>query len=116
MIDGETMTEALRVIIGGSPAAGQEAIRTMRAIQAGSPIVQARYNRTVELALGDDGASFTPAERRLLAVSVDAVDGEPERRERVLHIRLTEDEHARLQDAAGAAGQSVSVYVRGRIL
>lgn len=110
----DLMMEALRVIVGGSPAAGREAMQAIKALHAGSPIVQSRYNRAVSTALSDPEAQFTPEERRLLAGAV-AGEGGDTRRERVLHIRLTEDEHARLTDAADAAGQAVSVYVRARL-
>src|SRR4030066_1849042 len=54
-------------ILARSPNAANVAMKTIQAIQVGSPILQLRYNRVVEMALEDPEADFSPAERENLA-------------------------------------------------
>lgn len=76
MFSNLTMTNALRLITARSADAGAEAMHTLRAISAHSPILQIRYNRTVEMALADRAANWTADERALLGRFVDASDSQ----------------------------------------
>ncbi len=66
------MEEALRLIIAKSPGAARMAMDTMRALSVNSPVVQSRYNITVQEALADPQAEFTTEDRELLAEHVSA--------------------------------------------
>lgn len=107
------MDQALRIIISNSAHAAREAIGCLRAIQVGSPMVQQRYNRVVELAFSDPDATFTAAERRIIADSISA--GESNSRDFMLRIRLTEAERIELIRISDGANTSMSEYVRQRI-
>ena len=104
------MEEALRLIIAKSPAAMHEAIDCLRAIRAKSPVVNLRYERALELALGDPEAEFTAPERAILAQAIEPDDDDT--RSYMLRIRLTEMERAGLVERATAAGQTMSEYMR----
>lgn len=108
------MEEALRLIITKSPLAASQAMETIRAIHAKSPILQIRYNNTVQMALNDPQAEFTPAERALLAEFVGSPDSSTNR-DFMLRVRLTDAERAALQQSADQAQQSMSEYVRQKI-
>jgi type IV pilus biogenesis protein CpaD/CtpE len=106
------MTDALKTIIAKSSAAGSEAIKTMQAIHTQSPILQLRYNRTVEMALEDREATFTPNERALLALFVDAVGDPDEMSSTLPAVRCSDAERAEIDERACAAGVSLSAYIR----
>jgi hypothetical protein len=108
-----TMENALKIIIAKSPAAMNDAIKCIQAVRTKSPILQQRYNRCVELALGDPEAEFTPDERGILAEYLESNEGDS--RDFTLRVRLTGDERADLSAAAGAEGISLSEYVRKRL-
>lgn len=108
-----TMSDALRTIIAKSPMAGSDAIDCLRAISVKSPVVQQRYNNVLGVALSDGDAHFTPQERTLLAEF--AGGGEPETRSIMQPVRLSPAERQELEDAAQAAGQSLSDYIRSRL-
>ena len=108
-----SMSDALRTIIAASPAAAGDAMDCLRAIAVKSPAVQARYDNTVRVALGDPAAQFTAEQRALLAQF--AGGGEPETRSIMHAVRLSPDERQRLEDAANAAGQTLSEYIRSRL-
>jgi hypothetical protein len=107
------MINALKLIIAKSPEAMKEALNTIRALDAKSPILQQRYNRVVEIALNDPRANFSSAERALLAKSLDAVSATG--RNFMLRIRLTDAERADLQYRSDVAGMSMSEFVRDKI-
>jgi hypothetical protein len=108
-----TMPDALRTIIAGSPDAARDAMDCLRAISVKSPVLQQRYNHTVQIALSDPQAAFTPDERALLARYVDT--DESDRRSIVQPVRLSPDERQQLEDDAGHAGLSLSDYIRQRL-
>ena len=108
----QTMTDALKTIIAKSSAAGSEAIKTMQAIQVRSPILQIRYNRTVEMALEDREATFTPDERTLLALFVDAVGDPDEMSSTLPAVRCSDIERADIEERARSASLSLSAYIR----
>lgn len=107
------MEQALKLIISKSPDAMREAIKTLQAIKAKSPIVQQRYNRVVEIALSDPQAEFSADERAILADSLAGI--EEEGRSFMLRVRLTERERAELQQEADAENMSMSEYVRQKL-
>lgn len=107
------MEEALRIIISRSADAATEAIQCMRAIQVKSPMLQQRYNRTVEIAFNDPQAQFTPDERALIAESLGI--GVADSRDYTLRIRLTEHERAELARLSDEANLSMSEYARQRL-
>lgn len=107
------MDEALRIIISKSADAATEAIQCIRAIQVKSPMVQQRYNRTVEIAFADPKASFAPEERSLIAEYLGGIEADS--RGYMLRIRLTENERAELERMADEAQMSMSEYVRDQI-
>ena len=108
------MDDALKIIISKSPAAMTEAITTMRAIGAKSPVVQQRYQAAVELAFNDPAADFTADERALIASYLEVV-GESGRRDKLVQIRVTAEERNTLDRLAHAAGYNgnVSEWTRG---
>jgi hypothetical protein len=85
----------------------------LRAIAVRSPAVQARYDNTVRVAMGDPAAQFTAEQRALLAEFVGS-DG-PDTRSIVQPVRLSPAERHELEDAAQAAGMSLSEYIRSRL-
>jgi len=107
------MSDALRTIIACSPNAAGSAMDCLRAIAVKSPAVQSRYDNSVHLALHDPAAVFTPEQRALLAEF--AGGGEPETRTVMQPVRLSPAERQELEDAAQAAGQSLSDYIRSRL-
>lgn len=108
-----SMESALRIIIARSPNATGEAIATLAAIRAKSPVLQLRYNHAAELAFNDPGATFTPEERAEIAANLGS--GVDEIRDYTLRIRLTDAERIDLTRMAEAAGMSMSEYVRARV-
>jgi hypothetical protein len=107
------MNMALKLIIVKSKSSAREAMRTLQAIQAKSPVVQQRYNHCVEMALSDPQAAFTAEERAILADSLAGdEDGE---RTFVIRVRLTEVERSTLQTSVDEAGVSMSEYVRRKV-
>jgi hypothetical protein len=110
-----TISDALRTIISCSPAAAAEAADCIRAIGANSPIVQARYNLAASHALSDRQAYFETDQRSLIAEFMSAQDDDAETRS-VVTLRLTPTERAEIAQAANAAEQTVSEYMRKRLL
>lgn len=106
--------DACKLIIAKSPAACEEAIRTIAAARNKSPIVQVRYSALLIRAMADPQADFTAAERADLASAIEP--GEiADTRGMVIHIRLTDQERADLQGAAESAGLSLSEYARRKL-
>lgn len=98
------MRDALRLIIAKSPAAINEAMDCLRAIQVKSPIVQRRYENTARLAFSDPQAAFTPEERELIA---SHLAGEDEGGTKQRNIRLSDEDWRLAQqigDGNAAAG------------
>lgn len=110
-----TIEDALKIIVARSPHAAGEAMRTLTAIRANSPVVQIRYNNTVERALADPDAKFTDEERAILAEYVQAGESPRDQRDTILHVRMRTVELDLLKNAALDAGLSVSDYVRGKL-
>lgn len=107
-----TMEEALRIIIAKSPAAAGQAIKTIHAVHVKSPLLQHRYNATLDAALHDSQADFTPEERALLAQFAAA--GEKIRETR-LQVRVTIAEKLYLQQQATEENMTLSAYVRDKL-
>jgi hypothetical protein len=108
-----TMSDVLRTIIGASPAAAGEAMDCLRAIAVKSPIMQQRFNRTAQFALNDAQATLTAADRAAIAEHLDIDDAETRS---VVTLRLTPSERAEIAQRADAAGQTVSEYMRAKLL
>lgn len=106
------MQDALRIIAAKSPDARSEAVKTLQAISAGSPIVQHRYNRTIFLAFGDSQADFTADEHVLIASYLDSLDSGT--RDKFVQIRVTAAERADLELMAEESGYrgDVSAWTR----
>ena len=104
---------ALKLIIARSPRAAEEAIRTIAAARNNSPVVQIRYLNTLQRALADPEATFSPDERDLLADGIETPESES--REFMLRVRLTDTERSMLQAAADETGTSMSEYVRRKL-
>lgn len=102
------MDDALKLIIGKSPAAMTDALTTLRAIGAKSPMAQQRYQATVELALNDPDAEFTADERALIASYLEVVN-DAGRRDKLVQIRVTADERETLDRLAHEAGYNGNV-------
>ncbi len=107
------MDEALRIIVAKSPNAAHFALQCLQAIRAKSPLVQVRYNQTVQIALSDPKAEFTPDERAILAEGLGIGDTDP--RDYTLRIRLTRRERIELTDRAEGADLSLSEYARRQL-
>jgi hypothetical protein len=97
------MNDALRLIISKSPNATTEAMMTLRAISANSPVVQTRYNHTVQIAFNDYQANFTADERALISSYLEAAQTGGNR-DKLIQVRVTAEEKDYLQRAAGEAG------------
>ncbi len=106
------MQENLRLIIAKSPAAAGEAMQTIKAIGANSPIVQTRYNRAVTMALADPQAEFTADERAQLAEAV-ATEGNGLER---LTLYVKPDQAKEIRHAAVNAGKRLSEYLKEAVL
>lgn len=107
------MEEALKIIVSKSPAAGSQAMQCLRALAVKSPIVQERFNRVVEIALGDPQAEFTPADRALIAEFVGGASDDV--RSLDVRIRVNRQEKSTIQEMADDAGMTVSDFIRERI-
>ena len=107
-----TMEDALRLIVAKSPAAAGQAMKTLHAVSVKSPLLQHRYNATLDMALNDPQAAFTSEERALLAQFAAA--GEKIRETR-LQIRLTISEKLYLQQLAAERNLTLSDYVREKL-
>jgi hypothetical protein len=106
------MKDALQAIIAKSPDAMSQAIDTLRAIGAKSPVVQQRYQHTVSSAFADPKANFTADERALIASYLDVVE-ETGNRDKLVQIRVTAEEKSYLERAAREAGfTAVSTWAR----
>ena len=107
------MIDALKLIIARSPQAGSTALECIRAVKASSPVLQHRYNRTVEYAFSDPNAKFAAEERELIASYVESEDGGPKTLE--LRIRVNASEKAQIQRMAKDGDLTVSDFIRERI-
>ena len=107
-----TMEDALRLIIAKSPAAAGQAMKTLHAVSVKSPLLQHRYNATLDMALNDPKAAFTSEERALLAQFAAA--GEKIRETR-LQVRLTISEKLYLRQLATERNMTLSDYVREQL-
>jgi hypothetical protein len=106
------MKDALQTIIAKSPDAMSQAVDTLRAIGANSPVAQQRYQHTVSAAFADSQADFTAEERALIASYLDVV-GESGNRDKLVQIRVTAEEKSYLEQAAHNAGfVSLSAWTR----
>jgi hypothetical protein len=106
------MEEALRIIVAKSPMAGSMAMQTLQAIKAKSPVLQDRYNRTVQTALNDSQADFTPEERVLIA---SHIGGNDSLKAFDVRVRVTAEEKDRIQQMAAVEDMTVSEFIRDRI-
>lgn len=76
-MDTQTLLTNLELIASRSTDAYEEATNAMRAVRVNSPMIEFRYERVVSLALADDAAKWTAAEKRALqSVWTDALDTE----------------------------------------
>lgn len=107
------MEEALRIIVAKSPMAGGLAMQTLQALRVKSPVLQDRYNRTVQTALSDSQAEFTPDERALLAEFIGGDSSTVKLFD--VRIRVSAEEKAAVQEMAQAVGLTVSDFIRQRI-
>ena len=107
------MEEALKLIISRSPNAAREAMQTIAAINAKSPMVSHRYNRTVDIALNDPQAEFSSEERALLAGNLAVFDDVI--KTETIRFRATQAERAQLEELANSAGMNMSDYIRNKI-
>lgn len=107
-----TMEDALRLILAKSPQAAPQAMKTIHAVHAKSPLLQHRYNAVVDAALNDPQADFTPEDRELLARYIAA--GEKIRETR-LQVRVTIAEKLYLRQIAAEQNMTISDYVRMKI-
>ncbi len=105
-----TIQEAARILMAHS----LEAARLLARPRPDSPIFQQIYNRVAADVLSDPQQALTPQERALVAQFVD-MQPDPETRSFMLHVRLTEEQRAALQDMADRAGLGMSEYVRSRL-
>jgi hypothetical protein len=106
------MEDALKLIIAKSPQAASQAMKTIQAVHAKSPMLQHRYNAAVDAALNDSQAEFTPDERQLLARFVAA--GERIRETR-LQVRVTITEKLYLRQMASEQNLTLSDFIRQKV-
>jgi hypothetical protein len=74
-MDNTNKIDALRIIAAKSINAVHDAVKTIQAIDLNSPMAQRRYNHTVEIALNDPAADFTPGEQATILSEMDTVSG-----------------------------------------
>lgn len=111
----EDATQALASIIARCPDLAHQATSALLAHQRNSPIAQQRVLAVIGDALRLHGDEFDDAERAELdSLARVAAGGKPRRGNNIL-IRVSDDEKARVQANADAAGQSMSDYIRQRI-
>jgi len=115
MSDNSATIDALKLIIARSPRAAGDAITAIAAARNNSPVLDVRYLRVMQLALNDPDAEFSAAERAQLAEGVPNPGGS-EARSYTLHVRMSDDERARLTALAEADGIGLSEYVRRKVL
>lgn len=113
MSDNSATIDALKLIIARSPRAAGDAITAIAAARNNSPVLDVRYLRVMQLALNDPDAEFSAAERAQLAEGVPNPGGT---RSYTLHVRMSDDERARLTALAEADGIGLSEYVRRKVL
>lgn len=104
------MKQALQLIVSKSPAAADEALDCLKAIRAKSPVVGRRYEHTVQIALNDPQAEWTPADRALVASYIGDDDDEGGTKQR--NIRLSDEDWslaAQIGDSNAAAGIRVAL-------
>jgi len=107
--------EAIRVILMKcSQEIVREALITQRSFALKSPMAQTRYSRLLEKAFAS-GVEFTADEKAILAGVLDEIPPNALREVKIT-VRLTVAEKEELRNAAKAAGQSFSDYVRERLL
>jgi len=105
--------DALKIIIAKSPAQCAEAAKAITAINKKSPWSDMRCNNVAIRALEDPDANFTEDER--VAIADLMGETETEGRDYMLRVRLTNTEHAELEELAGNENLSVSEYVRRKL-
>lgn len=103
--------DALRLIVTKSPAAFQEAAKTL----AARNVLPLRLSVVAEMALRDGEAEWTAQERAQIAALLQPESDAGEPRTLDVRVRVNEAEKASIQSAAAAAGQTVSDYIRDRI-
>lgn len=106
------MRDALLTIISKSDRATPHAVKTMKALNAESPILQQRYQMTVEVAFDDPNAEFTDEERQRIVQYLNVIDHET--RSKIVQVRVTPTERADLEIMAEEAGfgGDVSAWTR----
>jgi hypothetical protein len=107
-----TITDNCKLIAARCPALAAEAVQTMRAEAAGSPILHSRYARLLQGALG--AGEFTEAERAALVAPLTLQPAGA--RDQQVNVRLSAAEREELTAAAEAAGVGLSELVRERAL
>lgn len=110
------MKDALQLIAAKSPAASQDAMDTLRAIRVKSPMVQTRYERTVEAAFRDPDAEFSEDERALIASYLSLPGGsEPPTRMRTVRLSGADWQLAQdIGDGSAAAGIRTALHAYRR--
>ena len=106
------IADAVDVILSRHPASAAEATRLQRAIQVDSPMIASRFRLLVE---NSEHAKYTAEEQQIIADAVAALSGNPSR-DQVIRLRVTQEEKAEITAAAEDAGQTISEYVRQRLL
>ena len=89
--------DALKLIAVRSPLAQREAVKALRSSGGAQ---QMRYNWLVDQALGDPQAELSDAEKCALIELIEPLGDDT--RSHTLRVRLTEIEHADLQQRADA--------------
>jgi len=114
-MDKQAIIKAMQIIIarGGSSAANN-AIKTIQAANANSPILQQRVNLTVSDALNNPQNDLRDDDVVILASIVGAAadDGGTISKS----IRFTEAEIAKIEMAIDGTGENFSQYVRRKAL
>lgn len=106
--------DALKLIITRSPNASHEAMTTIRAVQIGSPVTNRRYAYCLEIAFNDPEAQFSQQERTDL-ISCLSTD-KPESKSEMIALRLSPTEYDFVKANAEREEQSISDYIRSKIL
>lgn len=107
--------QALALIIAQCPDLARQATAALAAYQKGSPVAEARILAVVSDALRLNADDLREEDRALLSDLARVVAGGKPQRDLNLIVRATAAEKARVQDAAAAAGQTLSDYIRRRI-
>jgi len=115
-IQTDGRVEALKIMVSkGNPTTSYAAAIALASRSESDAILQTRYNRVASLAMRDPTPGrYTDDEMVVISDAIRVVENA--RRIRLVNFLLTPGEKAAIDAAAAEAGQSLSDFIRSRIL